>query len=123
MADPATPEPPPAASRLRLLTPIAASVLCLALGAPSISALSATIDEAAYITLSVKSWYGDRDKLIPMGVLPLFCWVQNVPGALYVEAKFGGLPNGSATNIETEMETADQLVLIRLARWTNLLVS
>jgi hypothetical protein len=102
------------------LAPALASVLCVVLGAPTITALSATMDEATYISLGVKSWYGDHDRLVSMGALPLFSWAQNAAGAMYVKAKFNGLPSGSGTDIE--MDTESQLILVRLARWTNLLV-
>jgi hypothetical protein len=106
-----------------LVLPVLASVLCLALAAPAIPALSPTIDEALYVSEGVKSWYGNSDHLIPMGVLPLFSWAQNAPGALYLKLQYGGLPKGPNTNIAGELETADQLVLIRLARAVNLLWS
>jgi hypothetical protein len=106
-----------------LLAPVLASILCLALAAPAIPALSPTIDEALYVCEGVKSWYGDADHLIPMGVLPLFSWAQNAPGALYLKLQYGGPPKGPSTNIAGELQTADQLVLIRLARTVNLLLS
>jgi hypothetical protein len=102
-------------------------VLCLALGGVAIPALSGSIDEVGHVCNGVQSWYGDRDHFIEMGTLPLFTWVQNVPGALYVKARYGGLPLEPGRDIATEvarrMKPEDQLILLHLARWTNLLFS
>jgi hypothetical protein len=103
--------------------PTLASVLCLSLGATAIPALSVTTDELAYVCMGVSSWYGERDRFVPVLVLPVFAWVQNAPGAIYLEAKYGGLPTGTGMNILTQVKSADHLVLLRLARWSNLLFS
>ncbi len=112
----------------RLLVPPAlATLVCLLLGGISISALSPTNDEGGYIALGLRSWLGGGDTpwLIERGVLPLTCWIQNAPGAAVLAWRHITLPapSGTATALELPLQPNLQLLMLVLARWTNLVLT
>ena len=108
----------------RLFWPMLASAIALTIGAWSLTRLSPTIDEWAYVQFGVKFWFsGDSDWLIRAGVLPLPFWIQSAPGALYLRLKHGSLPGGLGGNFGLSLTLPDQLLVLHLARWTNLILT
>ena len=110
-----------------LVLPVLATVVCLVLGGISISALSPTNDEGGYIALGLRSWLGGGDTpwLIERGVLPLTCWIQNAPGAAVLAWRHITLPAPSetVTALELPLRPDQQLLMLVLARWTNLVLT
>jgi 4-amino-4-deoxy-L-arabinose transferase-like glycosyltransferase len=101
-----------------------ASGIALALGGWSLTRLSPTIDEWGFVQSGVKFWFGgDSDWMIQSGTMPLMFWIQNAPGALYLWLRHGGIPGGLGGNFGLTLPLDDQLVVLHLARWTNLILT
>ncbi len=113
-----------------ILAPIAASLVLLGLVGTAIPRLSSTVDELYYVHHGTAFWYhGDLTWLIEKGVQPLPLLIQNLPGAVFLRLKYGGLPDntsrpGDLDNFaRTGMTVADQMRVMNLARFTNLVLS
>ena len=107
-----------------LATLALAGTLGLALAGTAAARLSLTIDEWRYVQDGVKSWFGGGSGwLIDAGTLPLTFWIQNAPDAIYLKLKYGGLPFGLDGDFGKQLPLRDQMILLHLARGTNVLIA